>query len=127
MRWVLEEVVLAINAKKPVFLLGAFGGVTGDVCEAIQNGNLPERLTEDWQILHNEGYSDLQKLARSKGFECNYKLISNTVRNTDILELSKRAGLSKSDYKRLMISPFIDECVYLILKGLKCIANSTCD
>lgn len=124
---VLEEVVLTINIQKPVFLLGAFGGVTGDVCEAILNGNLPESLTEDWQTLHNEGYSDLQKLARSKGFECDYNLISNTIRKVDISELSKRAGLSKADYKRLMVSPFIDECVYLILKGLKCIAKSSTD
>ncbi|MCD6258708.1 MAG: hypothetical protein J7J31_03785 [Helicobacteraceae bacterium] len=116
---VLEEIVLAIEANKPIFLLGAFGGVVGDVCSLIMYGEVPELLTEKWQVLHNEGYSDLQKLACSHGHGCNYTEIIGTIQNLTVYDLASRCGLNESEYARLMISPFIDECIYLILKGLK--------
>jgi hypothetical protein len=120
---VLEEVILALNAEKPVFLLGAFGGVIGDVCTVILDDIVPDSLTEDWQVLHNEGYSDLQKIARSKGHHCDYDTVVNTLKRLNVSELSARAGLTELEYKRLMLSPFIDECNYLILKGLSTIIN----
>lgn len=120
---VLEEISLAIEAEKPIYLLGAFGGVVGDVCTLIMYGKVPEPLTENWQILHNEGYADLQKLARSRGHDSNYAEISEVLKNLSTSELASRCGLDENEYKRLMISPFIDECIYLILKGLKEIAR----
>lgn len=116
---VLEEILLALEAKKPMYLLGAFGGVVSDVCNLILNDIIPEPLTEKWQMLHNEGYSDLQELARSRGHDSNYVEISEVLKNLSTLELASRCGLDENEYKRLMISPFIDECIYLILKGLK--------
>lgn len=116
---VLEEILLALEAQKPMYLLGGFGGAVGDVCNLILNDIIPEPLTENWQMLHNEGYSDLQKLARSRGHVSNYVEISEVLKNLSILELASRCGLDENEYKRLMISPFIDECIYLILKGLK--------
>ena len=56
---ILEEIVLTFNEKKPIFLLGAFGGVVGDVCKLLLTSDVPERLTENWQISHNAGYSEL--------------------------------------------------------------------
>lgn len=116
---VLEEVILALNAEKPVFLLGAFGGVVGDVCKIILYDEIPDSLTENWQIFHNEDYSDLQKIARLKGHHCDYDSVVNTLKRFNVSELSTRVGLTELEYKRLMLSPFIDECTYLILKGLK--------
>jgi len=116
---VLEEITLALNTQKPIFLLGAFGGVVGEVCKLILTGDVPEMLTESWQVSHNEGYSDLQELARSYGHGSDYVVITESIRKLSISELSSRCGLDESEYKRLMMSPFIDECVYLILKGLK--------
>jgi hypothetical protein len=116
---VLEEIILALNEQKPIFLLGAFGGVVGDVCKLLQNADVPESLTEHWQISHNEGYSDLQKLARSHGHECDYEAITASISSYSLSELSTRCGLDENEYRRLMVTPFVDECVYLILKGLK--------
>ena len=33
--------------------------------------------------------------------------------------LQKKAGLTAKEYERLMQTPFVDECVHLILKGIK--------
>jgi len=116
---VLEEIILALNAQKPIFLLGAFGGVVGDVCKLILTNEVPNTLTGAWQISHNEGYSDLQELARSYGHDSDYELITESIQKLSISELSSRCGLDENEYKRLMKSPFVDECVYLILKGIK--------
>ena len=116
---VLEEIILALDTKQPLFLLGGFGGVVGDVCKIILSKVVPETLTESWQISHNKGYSKLQDLARSFGHETNYELIVESILGLKLTELSSRCGLNENEYTKLMLSPFIDECVYLILKGIK--------
>lgn len=116
---VLEEVMLAINEQKPIFLLGGFGGVIEEVNKLILTHDVPETLTEGWQVSHNAGYSDLQKLARSKGHGSDYEAITESVKQLSVSLLATRCCLEESEYKRLMISPFVDECVYLVLKGLK--------
>jgi len=121
---VLEEIFIALKQEKPIFLLGAFGGVVGEVCKVIHSKEVPETLTENWQITHNENYSDLQRLAREKGTHSDYMAISGFLKNIDIVDLSQRSGLELSDYQRLIVSPFIDECVQLIIKGLSKLANN---
>lgn len=116
---VLEEILLALEANKPIYLLGVFGGVVGDVCKLILQDIIPESLTENWQISHNEGYSDLQKLAYSRGHSCNYTEIIKTIQSLTVNDLASRCGLNEDEYRHLMTSPFIDECIYIILKGLK--------
>lgn len=116
---ILEEILLALDERKPIYLLGAFGGVVGEVSRLLSTSVVPEPLTEHWQITHNEGYSDLQELARSRGYGCAYGEITATISNHSVSELASRCGLDENDYKRLMVSPFVDECAYLILKGLK--------
>ncbi|MES9983567.1 MAG: TIR domain-containing protein [Candidatus Thiodiazotropha sp. 6PLUC6] len=116
---VLEEIVLALKEQKPIYLLGAFGGVVGDVCKLLLSADVPESLTENWQITHNEGYSDLQEFARSHGHGCDYETITASLSSHSISELATLCGLDENEYARLMVSPFVDECIYLILKGLK--------
>ena len=116
---VLEEIVLALNEQKPIFLLGAFGGVVGDVCRLLLSADVPESLTENWQVTHNEGYSDFQESARSHGHGCDYEAITASISSHSVSELASRCGLDENEYRRLMVSPFVDECVYLILKALK--------
>ncbi len=117
---VLEEIILALTEKKPIFLLGGFGGVVGDVCKLLTTtSGVPETLTENWQISHNEGYSDLQKLARSHDHGCDFDAIPTYIRSHNVSDLASRCRLDEDEYRRLMESPFVDECVHLILKGLK--------
>ena len=116
---VLEEILIALDTQKPILLLGAFGGVVGEVCKVLSDGVVTDPLTEDWQISHNVGYLDLQELARSYKQECDYDSIKGTLASVRIAQLSSQVGLEENEYKRLMVSPFVDECVHLILKGLK--------
>lgn len=116
---VLEEIELALNAQKPIYLLGAFGGVVGEVCKLILTSEVPEPLTAKWQIEKNEGYSDLQELACSHGHNCDFEALAQSILTQNITTLALNSGLAENEYKRLMVSPLVDECVYLVLKGLK--------
>jgi len=121
---VLEEIVIALEKKKPIFLLGAFGGVVGEVCKTTTSGDVSEPLTECWQIKHNAGYNDLQKKAKQERKNADYEEIKKTLTNISITTLASSSGLSSKEYQRLMESPFVDECVHLILKGLRKIAST---
>ena len=116
---VLEEILIAIDKNKPVYLLGAFGGVVGDVCKVLRKEPYADSLTEAWQIIHYAGYVDVQAIASKFGNQADYGHVRTVLAGIDLLSLSKNAGLEKSDYLRLMESPFVDECIHLILMGLK--------
>ncbi|MFT5103896.1 MAG: hypothetical protein ACI86C_001557 [Candidatus Latescibacterota bacterium] len=118
---VLEEILIALKEARPIYLLGAFGGATSDVCSFILGGKVPESFTESWQVSHNEGYSDLQNYARTHEHNCDYNQTVEVVQAYSLSDLASRSGLDEKEYKRLMISPFIDECIHLIMKGLKAI------
>jgi len=119
---VLEEVVISLETEKPIYLLGAFDGVVGEVCKTIVDGSISPTLTEEWQITHNDGYSDLQKHAKKHMKHADYQQLKAILEGVRIADLAKKAGLIEEDYLRLMRSPFVDECVHLILKGLGKIA-----
>lgn len=120
---VLEEILIAIDKEKPIFLLGAFGGVVGEVCKVLRGEPYPTPLTETWQVTHNAGYIDLQSIARAHGTHADYDKVKTVLVNIDIRTLSKTAGLEEEEYSGLMGSPFIDECVHLIMRGLKNLAS----
>lgn len=122
---VLEEIVLAVNLGKPLFLLGAFGGVVGNVCYVLLNKDVPEVLTEECQIHHNAGYSDVQALAKAHENECDYRTVAETIQKVNVSDLASRCGLSEDEYVRVMGTPFIDECLHLIMKGLKNVSGKT--
>ncbi|KAE8437444.1 TIR domain-containing protein [Vreelandella piezotolerans] len=120
---VLEEIIIALEENKPIFLLGAFGGIVKDVCKAIIDKKTPDSLTLKWQVAHNAGYDELQKIASEQGFDAKYYEILKVLQNTQLSSLASLCGLDENEYKKLMTSPFIDECVHIVLKGLKNIKN----
>lgn len=112
---VLEEIVIAIEAEKPIFLLGGFGGVTRLVCQLVVDKTVPEELTFDWQLEHNPETREMKNFAASRDtdYESLYK------RALDILLSGElRNGLSQEENSSLFESPFTDEVVHLVLKGI---------
>ena len=112
---VLEEIVIAIEMERPLFLLGGFGGVTSNVCKLIESKIEPEELTLDWQIQHNFGYKQLLDFCKSREpkHAVNYDSIAKLLKDANL-----RNGLSMEENKRLFNTPFVDEALKLILKGL---------
>lgn len=112
---ILEEILIALSNKKPLFLLGGFGGVTGNVCKFMQTKKMPEELSETWQIKNNSGYKDLldYSSSRHKNYVADYDEMENSLKKAEL-----NNGLTKVDNNRLFTTQFIDEAIYLIFKGL---------
>lgn len=119
---VLEEVLIALEMNIPIFLLGGFGGVTASVCEIIQNKMHPAEFSEEWQIENNAGYKDFLDYCRTKDrqYTVNYDSIFEIIKEADL-----NNGLSVDENNKLFNTPFIDEALQLIFKGLKKIYSET--
>lgn len=122
---VLEETIISIEQNKPIFLLGAFGGVVGEVCKTITNKTIAAPLAEHWQITNNSGYFELQEKAKQENQNADYTRIQTILEGISVDDLARTSGLNSDDYNRLMESPFVDECVHLVLKGLKTLASAS--
>ncbi|WP_324682754.1 TIR domain-containing protein [Bibersteinia trehalosi] len=116
---VLEEFLIAIQQQKPIFLVGGLGGLTQKLCQSIINKNVADEFTEEWQVSHNEAYNELQEIALKNQHHADYQHIKSVIENISMAELAQRAGLTLEEYEKLTNTPFIDECVHLILKGVK--------
>lgn len=116
---VLEEFVIAIQQQKPIFLVGGLGGLTQKLCQSIINKNVADEFTEEWQVSHNEAYNELQEIALKNQHHADYQNIKSVIENISMAELAQRVGLTLEEYEKLTSTPFIDECVHLILKGVK--------
>ena len=114
---VLEEIYIAVNQNKPLYLLGGFGGVTSRVCQYLRSCVIPEELTMDWQKNNNDHYSDLLLEYSKRNKDINYSCIGELT----IDDLHN--GLSKDDNLRLFATPFVDEAIHLITKGIKNLRN----
>ena len=117
---ILEEILIAIEKNKPIFLLGGFGGITSDICSLIKNNETPEHLTLNWQKKNNIGYEDLLEYYKERDVSTpNYDSLK------DQLSYEKlNNGLEKEENERLFVTPYIEEAIYLIMKGLKQIRGS---
>lgn len=115
---VLEEIIIAIKMNRPIFLLGGFGGVTASVCKLIQNGITPKELTLDWQIDNNAGYKEVLDfyLTRNGTYPIDYSLLAKELKIESL-----NNGLIESDNYKLFTTPFIEEAIHLVLKGLNSI------
>ena len=112
---VYEEIYLAINAKKPLFLIGGFGGVTKKVIDLI-NGKDVEELTFEYQIENNtklkqflDENEDYKKIVKEK-----YKKMYIALKNCN-----KINNLNDEDNNVLFESKDINEVIKILLKGIK--------
>ncbi|WP_299660904.1 hypothetical protein [uncultured Psychromonas sp.] len=116
---VLEEIMLTLDSDKPLYLLGGFGGVVGEVSDVLLNKQKMEKLSQIWIQDNQAGYSELQSLAKAKNEHYDSLRVEKTLLSLDITLLSSKAGLTVTEYCQLMVTPFVDECVHLVMKGIK--------
>ncbi len=88
---VAEEALLSIRARQPLFLVGGFGGSTRDVAETLE-------LAKPWS-------GSRRNWSGQGEFE---RWIGNGLNN----------GLSRKENETLATTPFIEQAIVLILRGL---------
>ena len=112
-----EEVLLAMQAQKPVYLCGAFGGATLSIIEAITNGK-SERLSLDY-FGGDTRYLEAVNLynSRHENDKVDYNNLNTFFKEKGIEGLNN--GLTIEENKILFKTIHIPQMVSLILKGLK--------
>ena len=116
---VLEEILIAIKKKKPIFLLGGFGGISECICNKIEGKfeSFPEELTDSWQEKHTSGYSDLKAYYGKNNI--NFNEYENITVDRDITFYNLRNGLTEAENRRLFRTRYTEEALFLIEKGMK--------
>lgn len=118
---VLEEISLGVQADKPLYLLGGFGGMVSDVARLLIDSSIAPSLTESAQRTNNPTYGQLLDEYVSRNnitYAPNYKAIVNQLKACGVTGLAKNNGLSEQENFRLLTTPFIDEAVFLVLRGI---------
>jgi SLOG cluster2 len=115
---ILEELLIAIEHDHPVYLVGAFGGITKDAIEALK-GNEPDSFSNEYYF-DNEDYKNMFLLFNGKhpNNTIDYPKYLTTLQQIGLNKIAEQNGLSVEDNLRLTTTPHISEVVYLILKGL---------
>lgn len=110
----LEEVLITLKSSKPIFLIGAFGGITKAIIDALEGG-IPEQITELFQRKEQK-YSDfLDSYLLNQGID--YFKITEELNTLGIKSLSN--GLSDEENRILFNTIHIPEMIFYVVKGLK--------
>jgi len=116
-----EEALLTLQAKKPLFLLGGYGGASQAICQALQ-GQQPETLTKSYQC-RNESYKTLlqefnQRIAEQQLDQApiDYQALVKSFAEIGINGLNN--GLTDQENRVLFTTINAEEAIGLILTGL---------
>lgn len=116
---VLEEALLALRSKKPLYLVGGFGGCTRSIVQALK-GETPDPFTEAVQsadpLFAAMAASYHADANEGKGTPIDYAGELAYLQSVGLTGLNN--GLSKEENEVLSESKNLPEIVYLILKGL---------
>ena len=121
---ILEEALLAIEDGKPLYLLGAFGGCTKLVIDALM-GRPVTALTGEYQLRSNgpayaalvRDYDQCPSLSDPEP-PVDYTTAVDMLRRSGVAGLNN--GLSEEDNEELFTSVDLDRTVQLVMKGLTC-------
>ena len=132
-----EEADLAIRSRKPLYLIGGFGGCARVIIDAVK-GLKPVELTLPYQETSqsNPGYAEFviefNKRAAASGKDeagnpvvepINYGDMVARFESHGIAGLSADNGLSAEENETLFATTDVKEMVYLVLKGLLEVRN----
>jgi hypothetical protein len=107
-----EEAFVAASARKPMYVLGGFGGCASSIAQVIR-GQRPEPLTLDYQLAHTEGYPELLEGLGS----IDYEHLLDTLRDNGPGRVAN--GLTDEENDSLLDTADPDLVVALVLRGLR--------
>jgi hypothetical protein len=127
----LEEAQLHLSQRKPLYIIGAYGGLAKALTEAL-TGQRPAALTEDLQLaparreppaLRRDAHARYNSHARQHGLApINYAAMVDDLAQRGVEGLNN--GLTPAENRRLFTSPSLFEQTSLILRGLRAVRES---
>jgi hypothetical protein len=124
---IIEEALLALESRKPLYLAGLLGGATAQLIGAIQGQEMPESFCRSAQI--NAIYEhppvaefDLTTLADR---QIDRTALWNAFRNVNSASLAENNGLTTIENNELFETPVLDRVINLVLKGASRLKHRT--
>jgi SLOG cluster2/TIR domain len=125
---IVEEVLLAIRRRQPLYIAGGFGGAAHLVADAIE-GKRPGNLTREYQESMEQPYVNTLRLYEQRRRELPALRLSDMDYGAAALELEKYGlrgvaaanGLTEKENQELFMTGSVDAAVYLTMKGLSTI------
>jgi hypothetical protein len=115
---IIEEAYQSLIAKKPIYLLGGFGGATKSLITLIQ-GQRPKELTNEFHY-DSEFLLEFRKYCEGKSsLNIDYDYLVNFFQQNTIESISTQNGLSIEENIIIFESTNIHELIFLIIKGLR--------
>lgn len=117
-----EEAWLAAASNKPMYLLGAFGGCTGEIIRAVQ-GDTPEMFSMEFQVSHAPRITALlqeydERLGADEGTRSLSRALEDLQR-LGVAGLARNNGLSEEENAVLFSTKDLPTAIALVLKGLQ--------
>ncbi len=128
---VLEEMYLACDTTKPIYLIGGYGGVVEEVIKSLQSTDIPEVITDEYQRKISPEYDAFYKYVNEyqSWYAINYEIIINHIRNYFNMAHSYKSrnsvgckfhnGLLASENIELYNCTDVNRIIELIKKGLQ--------
>jgi hypothetical protein len=125
---VVEEVLLAIRRRQPLFIAGGFGGAAQLVADAIE-GKQPAHLRRQYQENMDQPYLEtlrLYELRRKQSpnldlSDMDYTAAASELEKYGVQGLAATNGLTEQENHELFMTGSVDAAVYLTMKGLSAI------
>ncbi len=125
-----EEADLAIRSRKPLYLIGGFGGCAKVIIDAVEDKN-PQELTLEYHSKSNPGYAEFVKAFNDRAAvsemnaastpvvePINYAELVARFKSCGVAGLSAANGLSPEQNQTLFTTTDVTEMISLVLKGL---------
>lgn len=120
---IVEELILALDRRQPVYVAGGFGGAAGTAAQALM-GMEPAALSLDHQVGAAPGYGEtlasyesLRETRRDLP-AIDYAQLNLRLAETGIAGLSALNGLDDAENRALLVTQDLDTVVHLMMTGL---------
>lgn len=115
---VIEEAYHTLEAKRPIYLIGGFGGAIKSLINIILKQN-PKELTNEFQF-DSEFLREFRSFCKGKSsLNLDYDFLVGYFQKHTVESISEQNGLSVEENNILFESKNIHEIVFLLIKGLQ--------
>lgn len=120
---VIEEALLCLSARKPLYLVGLLGGATRRLIDAIERRSMPSDFFERAPVADKYKYPPPSALESSPATAADRTVMSaaevwSRFQNAGLEELSRSNDLTAGQNRELFERPAINRAIRLVLLGL---------
>jgi len=119
---IIEEVLLAIRRRQPLYIAGGFGGAARLAASAM-DGRRPKYLTRGYQESISQSYAETLRFYEDRQTQfalpdVNFGHIASELEEYGVAKLAAINGLTESENRELFSTGSVDAALHLTMKGL---------